>query len=161
VVDLLLRETWSTSDPNSALDRFLIESPEFFIQIISDVFRARVDRGEPKEDVSAELRARARTSLTLLESFTTIPGLDGASIDSLVLDTWVQEARRLAKEADRLAITEQYIGKMLSRAPADPDDEIWPHRAVRYCLETWKSDHIQLGIRVGKANSRGVTTRAP
>ncbi len=157
----LLRETWSTSDPNSALDRFLARSPEFFLQVISHVFRGKADRGEPTEDVSPQMRARARTSLTLLESFTTIPGGDGSSIDPLALDAWVQETRRLAKAADRLAITEQYIGKMLSHALADPDDKVWPHRAIRDGLETWKSQEIERGIIIGKLNSRGVTKRAP
>jgi hypothetical protein len=155
----LLRETWSTSDPNSALDRFLARSPEFFLQVISHVFRGRADR-EPTGDVSPQMRARARTSLTLLESFTTIPGGEGSSIDPLALDAWVQETRRLAKAADRLAITEQYIGKMLSHALADPGDKVWPHRAIRDGLETWKSHEIELGIIIGKMNSRGVTTRA-
>jgi hypothetical protein len=157
----LLRESWSTSDPNSALDRYLVRSPEFFVKVISNVFRGKADRGEPAEDISPQARARARTSLTLLESFSTIPGENGTSIDSLALDAWVQEARRLAKAADRLAITEQYIGKILSHGLADPEDKVWPHRAIRDGLETWKSPEIERGVVIGKLNSRGVTRRAP
>ena len=46
-------------------------------------------------------------------------------------------------------------------ALADPDDKVWPHRAIRDGLETWKSQEIERGIIIGKLNSRGVTKRAP
>ena len=62
---------------------------------------------------------------------------------------------------DRSAIAEQYIGKLLTHAPADPEDNVWPHLAIREGVEKWKSSEIEKGIYIGLVNSRGVTSRGP
>ncbi len=157
----LLRGFWRNTDPDSSLDRFMAESPTFFIQVISDVFRRASQRNEPKSPLNPEQQARVSTGMTLLESFSRIPGLSAAGIDAAALNDWVQTARNDAKNQDRLKIAEQYIGKLLTHAPNDPTDQLWPHRAVRDGLEKWQSTEIEKGIHIGKMNSRGATARAP
>ncbi len=157
----LLRETWSEHDADSALDQVLSESPEFFVQVVSDVFRPRGERGNLAIAASPDAQARARTSISLLESFARIPGQSGQDFDFNKLDSWVSEVQHLAEAADRREISEQYIGKLLSHVPPDPEDKVWPHRAIREGMEKWRSDQIELGLRMGKVNSRGVTSRAP
>jgi hypothetical protein len=157
----MLRESWSSRDPDSALDRYMSTNAAFFVEVVSNVFRAKAERGRALQPVTADAQARARLGITLLESLARIPGQTGVNIDPSELDSWVSEVQTLALAADRLEISEQYIGKLLSRAVADPDDQLWPHQAVRAGLEKWRSEQIELGISMGKINSRGVTSRAP
>jgi hypothetical protein len=157
----LLREPWENTDPDSALDRYLAQSPGFFVRVVADVFRPATERNRPKSDFTPEGHAKARTGIKLLESFRRIPGLSGQEIDAAALNRWVQAAQAAAKELDRLEIAEQYIGKLLAHAPTDPTDKVWPHRAVRDGLERWQSPQIEKGIHIGKMNARGVTSRAP
>ncbi len=157
----LLREPWENTDPDSALDRYLAQSPTFFAQVVADVFRPASQRNRPKSDLTPEGQAKASIGIKLLESFRRIPGLSDEEIDAAMLDEWVQAVRVAAKELDRLEIADQYIGKLLTHAPSDPTDEVWPHRAIRDGLERWQSLQIENGIHVGKMNARGVTSRAP
>ena len=157
----LLREPWENTDPDSALDRYLAQSPAFFVQVVADVFRPRSERNQPKSNIPPEGQAKASTGIKLLESFRRIPGLSGGEIDAAVLNQWVQAVQAAAKELDRIEIAEQYIGKLLVHAPIDPTDKVWPHRSVRDGLEKWQSAQIEKGIHIGKMNARGVTSRAP
>ena len=157
----LLRQMWMNVNPESALDRYLAQSPAFFARVIADVFRPSSKRNRPKLTPTSEEQSRAQVGITLLESFSRVPGQSGNDIDGLALDKWVEEVRAIAKEQDRSEIAEQYIGKLLTHAAADPDDNIWPHRAVREGLEKWKATQIEKGLYIGLMNSRGVTTRGP
>ena len=154
-----LREVFSASDPNSALDRFLSESPEFFVTVISHVFRAKSETLDEQREPTEGEQARARNSYLLLESFARIPGREGNEIDFGQLDKWVSAVREVANQADRIAIAEEFLGKLLVHAPVDPTDGVWPHSSVRRGLEKWRSTEIELGLHVGKVNARGVTTR--
>jgi hypothetical protein len=157
----LLRQMWMNVNPESALDRYLAQSPAFFVQVVADVFRPASKRNHPKQSPTSEEQSRAHVGITLLESFRRVPGQSGNDIDGLALNRWVQEARAIAKEQDRSEIAEQYIGKLLTHAAADPEDNVWPHRAVREGLQKWKAAQIEKGLYIGLMNSRGVTTRGP
>jgi alpha/beta superfamily hydrolase len=63
---------------------------------------------------------------------------------------------RLAAEADRAQITDQYIGHVLAYAPNDSADKAWPHRAIRDLIELLASDDLEIGIRTERFNMRGV-----
>ena len=157
----LLRQMWMDVNPESALDRYLAQSPAFFVQVVADVFRPASKRNDPKNSPTSEEQARAQVGITLLESFSRVPGQSGNGIDGSVLNRWVQEAQTIAKKQDRSEVAEQYIGKLLTHAAADPEDNVWPHRAIREGLEKWKAAQIEKGIYIGLMNSRGVTTRGP
>jgi hypothetical protein len=157
----LLRELWRNANPESALDRYLAQSPAFFVQVVADVFRPASKRNAPKASPTSEEETRAQIGITLLESFSRVPGQSGNDIDSSVLNRWVEEAQAIAKEQDRSEIAEQYIGKLLTHAVADSEDNVWPHRMIREGLEKWKAPQIEKGIHIGLMNSRGVTTRGP
>jgi hypothetical protein len=159
----LLRETrvFSRGSHSLALDKFMAESPEFFVKIICDVFLPASKRGSKSAEVSDGVRARAHTGWTLLEGFTTIPGLSTEHDDIQVLQNWVSEVRRLAASEDRLVIAEQKIGSLLAHAPEDPEDHLWPHRIIRQCLEDWQLDEIERGIGIERFNMRGVVWRNP
>jgi len=142
------------------LDKFMAENPEFYVQILSDVFSPASERGQEKEVTERE-RAKAHIGWTLLEGFVSIPGQTGEKIDKEQLKAWVAEVRRLAVENDRKQIAEQRIGALLAHAPDDPEDRLWPHSVVRSCLEEWSSDPIEHGMVIERINMRGVTSRRP
>jgi hypothetical protein len=98
----------------------------------------------------------------LLSAWRRIPGLDPVTglVDQEVLEGWVREALRLLAEADRLAVGENHIGKMLAAAPPDGDG-VRPPTVVRDLLESLQSDGIDEGLQVEIHNSRGATTRDP
>jgi transcriptional regulator with XRE-family HTH domain len=141
------------------LHRFISTVPEFFIQVLSAVYRP-LSMGTSTESAPPTEKEKAIASLAwrLLESWHQVPGRTGADINSQVLRSWVETAHRLAVEAERGAIGDEYIGKMLSHAPADADG-IWPHPAVRDIIESMRNAELETGILVGLHNSRGVTTR--
>jgi hypothetical protein len=157
----LLRELWAATDPESALDRCLAQSPASFVRVVADVFRPASKRKSPMASLTPEGEARAQIGITLLESFSRVPGQSANDIEVAVLDKWVQEVRSIAKEQDRSEMAEQYIGKLLTHAVADGEDKLWPHKAIREGLEKWKAPQIEKGIYIGLMNSRGVTTRGP
>lgn len=99
------------------LERQLAEDPAFFTQVLSMVFRARHE--ETHREVPEHL---ARNAYQLLDDWSVVPGTDEAgAIDARALDDWVDEALRLTDEADRFEIGLDQIGKVLAKAPGDPD----------------------------------------
>jgi hypothetical protein len=143
--------------PPLTLHKLMAEEPSLYINIISDVFRpATVQPSEP----TPEQRARAQAGYELLRSFTTIPGRVGDDLGLEKLTEWTREVRRLATEADRAQIVDQYIGHLLAHAPNDPNDKAWPHRVVRDVIEAVASDDLEKGIRIERFNMRGVVSKA-
>jgi hypothetical protein len=158
----LLRESRVYSGDSHALelDKFMADNPEFYVQILSDVFSPASERGQNKEVTERE-RAKAHIGWALLEGFVSIPGMTGDQIDIEQLKAWVAEVRRLAERSDRLKIAEAKIGALLAHSPEDPTDKLWPHSVVRSCLEEWAADSIERGILIERINMRGVTGRRP
>jgi hypothetical protein len=144
-----------------AIDRYMGESPEFFVQVLCDIFRPAAQRKQEAPPPNQEQQTRARWAWKLLDGFTHIPGSDGDRIDAEKLRSWVSEVCRLAADADRLAVAEQRIGAVLAHSSTDPGDDLWPHRAVRDCLESQKSREVERGLQIEQFNMRGVTARDP
>ena len=98
------------------LHRILVEQPEFYVSVICDIFRPA--SGPPSEP-TPETQARATMAYRLLSSLKLVPGVTEGHVDVETLRSWVQAVRRLGGEADRAAITDQYVGHVLAHAPAD------------------------------------------
>jgi hypothetical protein len=143
-------------DRKLILHEVMAEDPGFYVSLICDAFKPQ--SGEPREPTD-EAKARANAAYRLLGEFRTVPGVSGSQVDPQFLRDWVNNVRRLGNEADRSAITDEFIGHVLAHAPADADGA-WPHRTVRNLIEEIESDHAELGITIEHFNSRGVQTRA-
>ena len=140
------------------LHRFMATDPSFFVQVLSAVFRPHSE-SEPKEHKATEQeKAMATQAFRLLQSWETVPGGGAAGLDPPALTVWVEEAHRLAVQAERGAVGDQYIGRILSFAP-EGTDGIWPDVAVRNVIEDMRNVHVENGILVGIHNQRGVTSR--
>jgi hypothetical protein len=146
------------------LSRRLATSPEFFAEVICRVYRAgdddhdEDDNGEEPEELSAQDLAIASNAHHLLMEWRTLPGRAGETVDAAALTTWVERARELLRERERLRVGDLQIGQVLASCPPDPDGS-WPHLAVRDLLERLQSPEVEHGFENEVFRSLGVTTR--
>lgn len=147
--------------PPRYLSKYVAESPDFFAQLVSWVYRRSDDNEDPKEELTEDqVQQRAEIAWELLRTISILPGAKGDAIDPHVLNGWVDSARAILKETGRADIGDDQIGAYLSRSPIG-NDGIWPHESVRTVIERIKSEKIDDAIRCGRRNYRGVTTRHP
>ncbi|WP_263350006.1 helix-turn-helix domain-containing protein [Acidicapsa acidisoli] len=144
--------------PAKMLHRFMSSRPQFFVEVLSAVFRASSREASPDYTPTPQEKAVASQAWRLLESWGQLPGEDKGEIDASVLEEWVEAAHRLAVQAERGAIGDEYIGKLLSHSPAGRDG-VWPHPTVRDVIETMRNSKLETGIIIGVHSSRGVTSR--
>jgi transcriptional regulator with XRE-family HTH domain len=138
----------------------LSTSPEFFVELLSLMYRAEGE--EPVEIEDDDDRARVKNlahhAYTLFHMWKLLPGQTGERINAEELNRWVDSARTLSSAAGRGDIADVKIGELFAFSPDDPDGT-WPHSAVRSVVERIASDRLESGIHVGVHNKRGVTTR--
>lgn len=143
----------------STLQRTLSESPEFFVKVISLLYRPKTAT-EDRATNEVE-KNMVNNAWSLLHEWKRVPGTVDATqevdLDSLV--DWATRARALLKVADRLDVGEMQIGQVLAHSPAD-EDGTWPSEAVRDFLEDHGSRGLLRGLGRGAYNARGVTSRA-
>jgi hypothetical protein len=138
------------------LHKLMASNPEFFHQVIRDVFRGN---NEPKAEPDAATQVRARMSYSLLSQFTLLPGLkEDTTIDTTILSSWVDKVRVLGTETGRAEITDQYVGHIFAHAPKDVDGS-WPHRTVRGEIERVASVELERGIQTERFNMRGAYSK--
>jgi len=169
------------------LCRELSRSPEFFVEVLSLLYRSKPSSAEDvmdKENESAETEARARLERAwyLLQAWRLVPGLalspknvnpllhssdfEGSptepavkgQIDEAILAAWIKRARELALNAGRIDACDREIGRLFAYAPADPDGA-WPARAVRTVIEELQSPELDEAMTLEIENRRGVHSR--
>ena len=75
------------------------------------------------------------------------------------LQRWCDGVRGLCAEHDRTALGDQFLGRLLSNAPADDTDGTWPCRPVCDVMESIGSSDLRLGFENGVYSARGVAMR--
>lgn len=143
-------------DVNSpVLERRLAREPEFFVEVLSLCFKPSTD----ESDVHIPAHV-ATNAYRLLDEWSIVPGSDGPqqAIAGDRLNAWVDAAIPLLGAADREAIGLELIGRVLAKAPGDPD-ETWPTRPVRDLIERLRRTELDRGFEIEVLNSRGVTSR--
>ena len=144
--------------PAKTLHRFMSSRPEFFVEVLSAVFRASSKEASSEYTPTPQEKAVASQAWRLLESWRQLPAESNGDIDARYLLEWVEEAHRLAVQAERGGIGDEYIGKLLSHS-SEGADGIWPRPAVRDVVETMRNAKLETGIMIGVHNNRGVTSR--
>ena len=156
-------------DPDSpapeTLHHWLQQDPAFFVEIIVAIYRPSNRKDDTEEELSeSELSARSDRVLRaqqLLRSWSWHRTEDEAQETEIErLRKWINEARELLYEADRLVVGEQQIGQVLGRM-TDATSGNRPAIVVRELLEELRSENIALGVRLALVNSRGATIRGP
>jgi hypothetical protein len=136
------------------LDRRLARDTDFFVELMSITFRP----ANSESDREADPRL-ARNAYHVLSEWRVIPGTqEDGLIDEPALNDWADDARGALAAADRAAIGDEMIGRVLSRAVADEDGR-WPPRVVRNLIERLASPALEQGVAVQIYNSRGGTSR--
>ncbi|MFD3813275.1 hypothetical protein [Rhodococcus sp. NPDC058639] len=140
-----------------ALERLLSRSPATFVELVTIVFRRRnedEDSGPRNENPTL-----ASNAYRLLREWRFVPGTrEDGTVDGVALNEWLQEARTLLADVDRVEVGELQIGEVLAHAPEDPDGT-FPTLPVRDVLEAAPNNRLERGFSVGLSNKRGVTSR--
>ena len=144
--------------PPTVLYRFMASDPSFFAEIVCAVFKPSSGAEPQAKDGDERSRATAAQAYRLLDSWRQVPGLSDGRLDGIALKRWMKEARELCAKADRAAVGDRNIGKVLAFSPADADGA-WPAVAVREVIEETRSADIEIGVLRGHHAKRGVTSR--
>lgn len=142
-----------------ALQRLLSRDPRTFVQMIEMVFRPASARNEENVEQSSGDATLATNAYRLLREWKVVPGTnDDGVVEAEDLRAWLDEARLLLEEADRLEIGELQIGEVLAHSPEDADGT-FPSLPVREILEAAPDERLARGFSIGVFNKRGVTSR--
>lgn len=139
------------------LHRMLVESPAFFVSTICTVFKPATGESPILSEQEQKL---ATAAYELLNGLDVLPGQVGDRVEFPKLKAWSDEVRQRASEVDRSAITDSRIGYLLAHAPIDPEDQAWPHKAVRQLVEQLSSDKVEQAVCIERLNMRGVYSKA-
>ena len=141
-----------------ALHQLLADDPQFFVEVLSLVFR---EEGTEPEMLDADAQRRASSAYSVLSSWRVVPGQDGdGRIDAGRLQDWLEESERRLRQAKRVGIGYQKIGQMLSGCSQDPDGT-WPCKPAREVIERVANKDLEIGLGTGVMNSRGVVSKHP
>jgi cation transport regulator ChaC/SOS response regulatory protein OraA/RecX len=158
------------SSRDFALHRAMSDDPNFFVELVSRVFRPSDDRdGRMMNDDSVDekqpepdetTRTVTLNAYRLIDSWKSLPGMgaDG-TLDDSKLRTWVETARSEFARLRRRSIGDDQIGKVLAHSPSGIDGA-WPAESVRELIESYGNRQLVDGFVVEVRNSRGVTSRA-
>lgn len=137
----------------------LSRNPLFFAELIKLAYRGEKDRKNQSLKLDKAMIERARMSDELLEEWNQIPGLtQEGQVNATQLRSWVLDARVACHDSGRGKIGDQIIGKILAYSPKAIDG-IWPDLVVREVIEEVASRDLELGIKIGIYNKRGVWTK--
>lgn len=149
--------------PPKVLVKALSENPALFVDMLRVVFSPSEESGivDPEPENREHPEILANQAYRLLDLWDRLPGArDDGSIDGVALETWIKQARVLAKQVGREEIADSRIGQMLSASPMGADGN-WPAEAVREVIDLFRSKEMAEGFWVGKHNRRGPTMRDP
>ena len=82
---------------------------------------------------------------------------EDGTIDETELRDWIDVARALARECDRLEVADMHIGQLLAKYPDNSPH--WPERKIFQVIEDINTEKLKVGYSIGMWNKRGVTTR--
>lgn len=139
------------------LYEILAENAEYFVEVLSHVFRGK--NSLPNTDMTEQERARGHASYSLLSSFRRVPGTKNNIVDISELETWVREVRESATKRDLSEIADQYVGHVLAHAVQNPDEGFWPPSAICAVIEKFAAEQIENGFSIECFNKRGVFSK--
>ena len=145
------------------LESCLARSPAMFAELVT-LCTKRSDAGEDPPEWRIEGRDRrdaiASRAFRLLKGLETIPGTDeSGEICAEALGSWLREARRRCQQNAREVVGDQFLGELLSHAPAAGSSDAWPCEAVCAAMESIASREVAKGFVVGTLGSRGPVWR--
>lgn len=139
------------------IHRRLARDPEFFVELLTLVFRSE----NPEVQTDPSDSKLAEHAYGILHDWRRVPGTaEDGSINPSALNDWVQQALDVSTQRGRRGVAQTIIGQVLAHAPADTDG-LWPCAAVRNVLDDPDHDDMRMGLHTGLFNKRGITSRMP
>ena len=139
--------------PPEHLYNMLASEPQFFFDVIKSLSGKNFSI---PDDVKGKVSEKC---WKLLLKWDRIPGTESNGIiNTSKLEEWDKEFKHITQsepEETIKKITEQYYGKVLFHAPADPDG-LFIHQAVAKILESDNDGEMLKGYHLEALNSRGV-----
>ncbi|QJB32689.1 hypothetical protein HF329_15725 [Chitinophaga oryzae] len=157
------------------LSRAMAEDPDFFIEVLSLLYKPEVADGkEDIEDVEENKKEAlfkqrlAEQAFSLLYYWKTVPGVnEDKTIDEWRLNSWVNVVRKKAEKSHRLGIADDQIGKILAEYP-EPNPQMkegidfsWPPEPICNVIDSIGTRQILCGFSAGCYNKRGSSMRGP
>lgn len=136
----------------------IMSDPKLFCELLFVLYKpASGDREEPPSEAK---KATAEIAWRILHNCRRQPGTrpDG-TIDRDAFIGFIDEARKLCREADRLKVCDSTLGEILAHAPADSSG-VWPFEPVRDVLDRPELRDMRHSFQIGVCNKRGTTSRA-
>jgi hypothetical protein len=135
----------------------MMSEPKLFCELLFLYGPASGDREEPPSEA---MKAAAKIARRILRNCRRQPGTqrDG-TIDREAFVRFIDEARELSREADRLKVCDLMLGPILAHAPADSNG-IWPFEPARDVLDRPELEDMRHGLQMGVFNKHGTTSRA-
>jgi hypothetical protein len=144
------------------LERQIGESPLLYMQVMALLWKRSDDGQDPPEWRIEDPERRSAVGSAMhrvLEQMKRIPGTDAdGKIGTNALIDWLTQVRALAAQYGRAEITDQCLGQLLAKAPAESTG-VWPSVPVCEAMESIASPEIARGFSVGVRNSRGAVWR--
>ncbi|MCP4607021.1 MAG: helix-turn-helix transcriptional regulator [Proteobacteria bacterium] len=143
-----------------ALIKWMNDDPNFVAEVIELVYPEEEKSETPSKTPSEMERLRIKRGYSLLQEYNNIPGSNpDGTLNAEYLRNWTSNFRQACALKKRIKVGDHIVGRLLSNSPIDPDDSVWPHKAVRDILENQSNNRIEEGFLFGVVNSRGVVTK--
>lgn len=143
----------------SALYAGIMTEPALFTELVCFLYKP--EHGEREEPITDVTKATAQRSWQILHACKRQPGTQAdGSIDHEAFAQFIDAARELCRQKDRLIMCDQTLGQILAHAPPD-EDGTWPFLPAREILDRFDMEEMRAGFSIGIHNNRGVTTRSP
>ena len=143
----------------AALYTGVMTEPALFTELLCYIYKP--EHGERDDPSTDATRAAAETSWEILHACTLQPGTQAdGSIDIDAFTLFIDSARDLCRQKDRLTMCEKILGQILAHAPAD-EDGTWPFLPARNVLDRPELEEMRTGFSIGARNKRGITSRSP
>ena len=134
----------------------IMNEPAHFVELVCLVYKPQSAEGEEPNESS---KAAAEMAWRVLHNCKRQPAADDeGNFDPDAFSAFVENARQLSAERDRLLAFDLTIGEILAHSRPDADD-VFPSVAARNVLERIASDDMLSGFQTGCFNKRGVHSR--
>ena len=138
------------------LEREIESKPALFCDFVELTSRGFTGEAEPTEYE----RRTIRLAFSLLGALKRLPGHDDdGSLNAERLMNWIHKVQIRSDSLNCRDRADYRIGELLSNAPQDDDNGIWPCEPVRDALDAYLNSDMESGFIIGRRNARGVQLR--
>lgn len=140
----------------SLYNAIMIE-PKLFTELLCIIYKPPNSQHEVPP--SEARRTAAEIAWHVMNQCHRQPGtqLDG-TIDHNAFVRFIDDARELCRDADRLTVCDLKLGEILAFAPADSNGS-WPFKPAQDVLDRPELEDMRRGFQTGVMNKRGFTSR--